>query len=57
MQSLTTRITPLSAFGTPPKGDTLFGQLCWALRNRLGEARLTQLLDGYTVGRPFVVIS
>jgi CRISPR-associated protein Csm4 len=50
-------LTPLSAFGTPPKGDTLFGQLCWALRNRLGEARLTQLLDGYTAGRPFVVIS
>jgi CRISPR-associated protein Csm4 len=57
MQSLTARITPLSAFGTPPKGDTLFGQLCWALRNRLGEERLTQLLDGYTAGRPFVVIS
>lgn len=50
-------LTPLSAFGTPPKGDTLFGQLCWALRNRLGEARLTQLLDGYTAGRPFAVVS
>ena len=50
-------ITPRSAFGTPLKGDTLFGQLCWALRNRLGEEVLTQLLDGYTVGRPFVVIS
>ncbi|HNQ03688.1 MAG TPA: hypothetical protein PKH69_03670 [Thiobacillaceae bacterium] len=50
-------ITPLSAFGTPPKGDTLFGQLCWALRNRLGEEKLTQLLDGYTAGRPFAVVS
>ena len=50
-------ITPLSAFGTPPKGDTLFGQLCWALRNRLGEERLTRLLDGYTAGQPFAVLS
>lgn len=50
-------INPLSAFGTPPKGDTLFGQLCWALRNRLGETRLAKLLDGYTAGRPFAVVS
>ena len=57
MLTLTARITPQSAFGTPPKGDTLFGQLCWALRNRLGEAKLTQLLDGYTTGQPFAVIS
>lgn len=57
MLTLTARITPLSAFGTPPKGDTLFGQLCWALRNRLGEEKLTQLLDGYTAGQPFAVVS
>lgn len=57
MLTLTARITPLSAFGTHPKGDTLFGQLCWALRNRLGEQRLTQLLDGYMAGLPFAVVS
>lgn len=57
MLTFTARITPLSAFGTLPKGDTLFGQLCWALRNRLGEARLAQLLEGYTKGRPFAVVS
>lgn len=51
------RITPLSAFGTPPKGDTLFGQLCWSLRNWLGEEKLNQLLDGYTAGHPFAVVS
>jgi CRISPR-associated protein Csm4 len=50
-------LTPRSAFGTPLKGDTLFGQLCWALRNRQGEAALVQLLDGYTAGRPFAVVS
>lgn len=57
MRSYRATLIPLSAFGTPPKGDTFFGQLCWALRNRLGEARLTQLLDGYTAGRPFAVVS
>lgn len=46
-----------SAFATPLKGDTLFGQLCWAIRNRLGENYLTGLLDGYTCGQPFAVVS
>ena len=57
MHSYRARITPRSAFGTTPKGDTLFGQLCWAVRNRHGEDRLTSLLDGYTAGRPFAVVS
>ena len=41
-------LTSQSAMGTPLVGDTLFGQLCWAVRNRFGEARLTALLEGYT---------
>ena len=57
MLTLKARITPQSAFGTPLRGDTLFGQLCWALRNRLGESQLNQLLDGYTADRPFAVVS
>jgi CRISPR-associated protein Csm4 len=57
MQSFCVTLTPLSAFATPLKGDTLFGQLCWAIRNRLGEAYLTELLAGYTDGRPFAVVS
>lgn len=57
MQTYKATLTPRSAFGMPIKGDTLFGQLCWALRNRLAEARLTELLDGYTAGRPFAVVS
>jgi CRISPR-associated protein Csm4 len=48
---------PRSAFGTPLAGDTLFGQLCWALRHQLGNARLNTLLDGYTAGQPFAVVS
>ncbi|MBL1266000.1 type III-A CRISPR-associated RAMP protein Csm4 [Candidatus Methylomicrobium oryzae] len=46
-----------SAFATPMKGDTLFGQLCWAIRNRLGETMLSACLDGYRAGRPFAVLS
>lgn len=51
------RLTPRSAFGSPLMGDTLFGQLCWAIRNRHGEHRLTELLEGYTAGLPFAVVS
>lgn len=46
-----------SAFGTPLAGDTLFGQLCWAAREQLGERGLRQLLDGYTTGKPWLVAS
>lgn len=57
MQTLRLTIKLRSAFGTLPKGDTLFGQLCWVIRNRCSEARLEELLQGYTSGRPFAVIS
>jgi len=50
-------LRPLSAFGTPLAGDTLFGQLCWTLRHQLGNARLNDLLQGYTSGQPFAVVS
>lgn len=50
-------IQPRTAFATPLKGDTLFGQCCWAIRHLFGEARLTEFLAGYTEGRPFLVLS
>lgn len=50
-------ITLHTAFGTPLAGDTLFGQLCWAAREQLGNAKLTELLDGYTTGAPWLVVS
>lgn len=46
--------TPL---GTPIVGDTLFGHLCWALREARGTAELTRQLDGYTAGSPWLVVS
>ena len=50
------RTGPRSAFGTPLKGDTLFGQLCWTIVNRHGENRLQELLHGYRE-QPFVICS
>jgi CRISPR-associated protein Csm4 len=57
MESYTLTITLQSAFATSLLGDTLFGQLCWAVRNRFGEPRLNELLTGYTEDKPFAVIS
>ena len=57
MQTHRFTLRPLSAFGTPLAGDTLFGQLCWSLRHQLGNARLNALLQGYTSGQPFAVVS
>lgn len=57
MQTLKARLRPRSAFGTPLRGDTLFGQLCWALRRAEGEAALASLLEGYTEGQPALVVS
>ena len=57
MQTLRITLRPLSALGTPLAGDTLFGQLCWTLRHQLGNDRLNTLLQGYTQGQPFAVVS
>lgn len=57
MQSFRYTLRPLSAFGTPLAGDTLFGQLCWTLRHQLGNDRLNTLLQGYASGQPFAVLS
>lgn len=60
MQTLRFTLKPLSAFGTAPKGDSLFGQLCWVLQDGLDELcdlELTKLLDGYLTQRPFAVLS
>jgi CRISPR-associated protein Csm4 len=57
MLTLKLTLLPESAFGTALAGDTLFGHLCWALRWRHGSVALTDLLGGYTTGRPFAVLS
>lgn len=57
MQTYRYTLQPLSAFGTPLAGDTLFGQLCWTLRHQLGNDRLNALLHGYSSNEPFAVVS
>jgi CRISPR-associated protein Csm4 len=57
MNTLKFNLQPRTAFGTPLAGDTLFGQLCWAIRERHGENGLVDLLAGYTEGCPFLVVS
>lgn len=57
MKALCCYLKPLTPFGSPLLGETLFGQLCWAIARLDGEARLGELLEGYGQGRPFMVVS
>ncbi len=57
MDTLCVQIRPLTAFGGVIKGDTLFGQICWAIVHRCGTDRLQELLQGYTDDNPFLVCS
>lgn len=57
MTALRITIRPATAFGSPLLGETLFGQLCWAVLRQSGKDRLEELLEGYCAGRPFVVLS
>jgi CRISPR-associated protein Csm4 len=56
MKLFKTTITPLSNFATKLKGDTIFGQLCWAILFKFGESRLKALLQTYEQ-KPFLVVS
>jgi CRISPR-associated protein Csm4 len=51
-------ITPSSNFATTLKGDTLFGQMCWAISYAFKKDRLATLLKDYREGeKPFLVVS
>ena len=47
---------PTSNFATKLKGDTLFGQICWAIRFSFGEERLKELISTYEK-KPFLIVS
>lgn len=51
-------IKPISGFGTPLKGDTIFGHLCWqiAYDEKLLGGTLDALLANYQL-KPFAVFS
>jgi len=50
-------IKPISQFATKLKGDTLFGQICWAIFYKFGKEKLANLLEKYRDNRPFLVVS
>jgi len=49
-------ISPTSSFITPLKGDTIFGQMCWAVRFKYGKEKLENLLSDYEKN-PFLIVS
>lgn len=50
------KLRPLTPFGTLPKGDTIFGRLCWEIVYRYGDNKLKDLLNDYAKN-PFMVTS
>jgi len=58
MKLYKTTITPTSDFATTLRGDTLFGQMCWAIFYKFGKEKLESLLRPYREGeKPFLVVS
>lgn len=58
MKTYQITIEPLSPFGTPLKGDTLFGHFCWqAAYDSTLLARPLDELSAYYADRPFAVFS
>ncbi len=57
MKTLIFQLESVSAFGTPPRGDQIFGQLCYLACELWGPERLQQLLQNYLAGRPWLVVS
>lgn len=58
MKTYEISIKPLSGFGTPLKGDTLFGHICWqaAYKEELFGMNIDRLLADYATN-PFMVVS
>ncbi|MFN3395986.1 MAG: type III-A CRISPR-associated RAMP protein Csm4 [Thermodesulfovibrionales bacterium] len=58
MKTYEITIKPTSGFGTPLKGDTLFGHICWqvAYDDSLLGMSISKLLADYTAS-PFLIVS
>ena len=50
-------LEPRGAYRNELHSDTLFGLICWAIRQVFSEARLVELLEGFVVGQPPFLIS
>lgn len=51
------QITPLSAFATPMRSDTLYGHLLWVAAQRHGEQRVSELIEAFAEEQPPFVLS
>lgn len=58
MKTYEITIKPLSGFGTPLKGDTIFGHICWqaAYNDGLFSSSIEALLADYSTN-PFLIVS
>lgn len=58
MKTYKITIKPTSGFGTPLKGDTLFGHICWQIfyQEKLVGKSLSMLLSDYSTN-PFIIVS
>ena len=50
-------LRPQSSFKTPLRSDTLFGLLCWAIRQTSGEKMLVELLQLFSQRKPPFLLS
>ena len=50
-------LEPRGAYRNELHSDTLFGLICWAIRQVFSEARLVELLEGFAADRPPFLIS
>ena len=48
---------PQSGFKTELRSDTLWGLICWAIRNLYGNDALENFIQSYNTGKPEFVIS
>ena len=50
-------LEPRGAYRNELHSDTLFGLICWAIRQVFSEARLVELLEGFAADRPPFLLS
>jgi CRISPR-associated protein Csm4 len=50
-------IRPTGPWATPWHADTVWGSLCWAIRDLEGETSLAEFLDAYICGSPPLIVS
>lgn len=50
-------LKPCSAISNFPSSDTLFGAIMWGIRETLGETKVKEYIDKFSIGQPPFVVS